>query len=288
MNHVFEQGPALRAILSSGESQGVPLRGGFYNAITGIPLNGVSRVSSSLPARSADAEWGQFRESFAETVLSLGKDKCAPPLLCWMPKGLHCIRPQGHQGELPIIWRVDAKMAAIANRHLQALRAKAVAGDGQTPFIDFDHTHGIAGEVTELFWDDCGIRASVSWTPEGEAAILAGQGVSFSPHWITSGLEFLGLRACVGGLLSVDVTPAFQRMPAVKPMQKRQAVRICADRFLRNLDTRSTELREQGVEHAAVMAFDQLKEEQPELHACYALRAAINDEHWKDIQIRHA
>ncbi len=288
MNFTFEQGPALRAIMpvalraQCAEECGVPLRGGFYNPLPGTPR------PVPLAARSTGGEWEQFPESFAATVLSLSRDKCAPPLICWMPKGVHCIRPEGNPDNLPIVWKVDKATASVANRHLQALRAKAASGGGQIPFIDFNHEGGVAGHIHEFFWDDWGIRAAVSWTPEGEAAILAGSAISFSPHWISSGGSFLGLRACVGGLLTSGVEPAFRRMPPIQPIQKRQALQLCANRFMRKVDYRASELAAQGVELAALQAFKEIKAEQPELHACHALREAINDEHWKDTKLKYA
>jgi len=263
VNNLFEQGPALRAIQPAA-----------------LPADSMTRASQ--------AQWSQFRESFAETVLSLSRDSCAPPLICWMPPGLHLIRPEGRSGERPIVWRTTEQIAAIANRHLQALRAKAAAGDGPAPFIDFDHQGGNAGEVVELFWEPrYGIRAAVAWTPEGEAAIMEGRAVSFSPHWINSGEDFLGLRACVGGVLSPGIAPAFKLMPPIEPVQKRQALRICAERFIRKVDTRASKLAAEGAELSALQAFNEVSTEHPELHASYDLQQAIRDEHWKDTLLRH-
>lgn len=288
---VMSPGLPLRAVMplqahcSGQDQERLALRGGFC-----CPLPGTERLPlhayrpQSAPAHDT---WSQFPESFAATVLALKNEKCAPPVIVWMPKGVHCIRPEGNPGAGPIVCKVDATTAAIANRHLQALRAKAAAGAGAAPFIDFDHQGGIAGEVTEIFWD-AGIRAAVNWTPEGEQAVLQGTAVSFSPHWITHGGEFLGLRACVGGVLSPGVDPAFKKMPALAPWQKRKALHYSADRFMRKVDCRAAELTGQGVELAALQAFEDVVAEFPALHACHQLREAIRDEHWQDIVLKHA
>ena len=283
--HTFQQGPILR--------------GGFYNPVSllaspathGGPLRATISRGSSAPfaaKASAGGAWSEFPESLAATCFDLKKQKCAPAVVTWMPAGLHVIRPEGAPG--PICWYVTSHIAAIANRHLQAIRAKAANGECENPYFDFDHSGGTSAEVIEFDWvPNIGVRAHVAWTKEAEAAIVAGRCTSFSPHWISSGGEFLGIRAECGALLSADNSPAFgQRMPSIRPWTCKQAMDFRADAFTRRMDARANALRAAGVELCAVAAFDAIKRERPDLHSAYALRVAIRTELGKDFDLEHA
>lgn len=274
--HSFHQGPPLRALCVGchGFPDAVPLRGGFFNAVGD---------SSPAPILARTGAWAAFDESFAATELSLG-EKCAPPVITFFPRGVHCVRPIGARST--VVFQTTPAIAAVANRHLQNLRAKAAAGEGRHPYVDFDHHDtGIAAEVDEFFWDGFRIRAAVRWTPEAEAKILAGEYGGLSPHWISSSGDFLGLRANVGALLHKDAQPAFKALPKILPCTKRQAMRARAARFVNLMDARSLELKASGRENSLLAAHDEVAGEFPELHAAFKLRTALEDEHWQDLKL---
>jgi hypothetical protein len=267
----------LQACRESQDETRLALRGGFCSALPKLLV-----ASEPSPARLTGKSWEQFPESFAASCADLANEKCAPPSIVWMPKGVHCIYPNGSPGL--IVWQVKPHMALIANRHLQELRAKAARGETPTPFIDLNHDLvTVAGEVTEFFWDPAwGIRASVNWTPAGESAVVSGRFASFSPHWINAGERFLGLRANLGGLLDENTPPAFKLLrQRVLATTKLKALRARAERFLRAVDGRAGEIPD--TEFATMAAFEQVKSEQPALYAAYALREALNAEHLKDL-----
>jgi len=240
-------------------------------------------VDVAAPPR---AEAWTFPESFAVTCQELRMEKCAPSVITWMPAGRHFIYPIGHRGGRLLEWNVGSGIALVANRHLQAMRAKAAAGQGPVPYFDWEHEYGQSGEPIEFFWDAWGVRAFVRWSDDANDLIVRGICTSFSPDWINLGQEFLGLRANCGALLSANSKPAFGRkMPAIKPVSKLGDMKLRAKMFLRKVDALATALRKDGTEWPTFKAFETIKSERPELHEAYTLDEAIGKEFVKDFAL---
>lgn len=229
--------------------------------------------------------WSAFNESLASTVMDLAQ-KCAPPFIVWAPKGVHVISPRG--ASAPLIVSFSATDASVAERHRLALKAKAEAGNGRAPFFDLNHEGVIVAEPTEFFWSDWGLCASLAWLPAGEAAVLRGEIVSFSPLYAAGPKgQLFGINPNCGGLLTASGKPAFTKMPPVRAWSKRQALDFKADRFVRLLfEHRSEASKKDGVsETPTLSAFEAIKTERPELHAAYALREAIRKEVRTDLEL---
>lgn len=226
-----------------------------------------------------------FPESFAASVYELANERCTPPLIVAVPRGSHYgVRPDG--ATEPKTFHVTESWATRFDRHLQAMRA-----EGLRPYFDFDHKAGEIGYPREFFWDAArGVMAAVSWTKEGEGLILRGECTSFSPAWVHGGDgDIVGLRLNCGAILHRSTKPAFgTRMPRIAPVLKSAAMHMLADRFIRLLDRRATELRKSGDEYPAVHAVERLKRERPELFTAYELRESISSEFGKDIELAHA
>lgn len=182
---------------------------------------------------------------------------------------------------------VKPATALIANRHLQIMRAKAAAGQGPSPFFDFDHEGGRAGEPLEFFGDESrGVAALVEWSEEGVDAVLSGRCNSFSPTWNELGGDFLGLRANMGALLSAGSKPAFERMPGVLPIPQFNVVRQLNTLFLRRVDRRALELKKSGQsDYPFAAAFEELMVACPELFQAHQLMEAIGAEFRLDLAL---
>ena len=246
-------------------------------------LLSIDNPASPAPAITGNCPPWIFAESFASTWLDLRNGKCAPPVIVWMPRGRHVIRPLG--ASAPVSWEVHSRIAKIANRHLAEMKARASAGQAQQPFIDFNHQGVLAGDPQEFFWDGTrGVCLLVKWLDAADRAIVRGDCDGFSPAWVRSGDDFLGLRVCVGGLLPRSETSAFGvRMPRLLPIQKLVALETRADTFLRKVDGHTVELRNAGQSNIpALQAFESVKRDWPELHHAYELRQAVREEFRKN------
>lgn len=143
-----------------------------------------------------------------------------PDEIQWMPPGRHTITPyvDGKPKEVTII--VDAQLAERVAGQLSALRAAAERGEGDVPFLDFNHEDGAASaEVTALRWagtdpKNGGIRASVTWTKAGRDALEGRTFRRFSPQWLSdpTSLEPVGIGVNLGGLVN---RAAFTRIQPV-------------------------------------------------------------------------
>lgn len=143
-----------------------------------------------------------------------------PDEIQWMPPGRHTITPHidGKPKELTIT--VDAALAERIAQQLTLLRAAADRGEGDVPFLDFNHEDGAASaEVTALRWagDDPkagGIRARVHWTKAGRDALEGKSFRRFSPQWLSDpkSLEPVGIGVNLGGLVN---RAAFTRIQPV-------------------------------------------------------------------------
>lgn len=168
----------------------------------------------------ADALFVQARLSQGLPVIGISDAGGLPDEIQWMPPGRHTITPyiDGKPKEMTIT--VDAALAERIAGQLVALRAAADRGEGDVPFLDFNHEDGAASaEVTALRWagDDPksgGIRARVHWTKAGRDALEGKNFRRFSPQWLSDpkSLEPVGVGVNMGGLVN---RAAFTRIQPV-------------------------------------------------------------------------
>jgi hypothetical protein len=144
----------------------------------------------------------------------------------WMPPGeqeitCHVDDPEsGLPKPREMGFTVKAEHAQKFNAMLQWLRAKAAAGEGDEPFIDFNHEDGAAsGRPTEMYWggEDVrkgGIRLKGRWTGSGKAAVVNKDYTRFSPQWDFHKKtdEPLAIGVNLGGLVN---RAAFRSIAAV-------------------------------------------------------------------------
>jgi phage I-like protein len=168
----------------------------------------------------ADTLFIQARLAEGLPVIGVSEAGGLPDEIQWMPPGRHTITPyiDGKPKEMTIT--VDAGLAERISQQLAALRAAADRGEGDVPFLDFNHEDGAASaEVTGLRWagDDPksgGIRARVHWTKAGRDALEGKNFRRFSPQWLSDpkSLEPVGVGVNLGGLVN---RAAFTRIQPV-------------------------------------------------------------------------
>jgi hypothetical protein len=252
-------------------------------AMTDAPSRFSSGDARAPGYSDADDKPWPFSETFAATWLDL-QEKCAPPVIVWMPRGFHSfIRPLGSAA--PFDWNVVSHIAAVANRQLEEMQAKAATGQGTSPFLDFNHSGTPVGEPVEFFWaGERGVCLLINWLGAAEQAIVSGQCDTFSPEWVRAGTDFLGLLPCVGALLSRSSQSAFGvRMPPLRPVSKSDALEVKAELFVRKIDKRVAASRNSGGPRmTALEAFEAVKSVRPELYTCYVLRNALRAEFAKN------
>jgi hypothetical protein len=126
----------------------------------------------------------------------------------WMPPGRNRIQPESFAE--PFYIDVNKSIADRANADLQRIRSAAAAGQGNWPYIDFNHEDcEQAGEAMELFWggDDRlkgGVRLRVKWSSAGAEAVKGRAFRSFSPSWDMNEhtRAFIGVGLNLGGLVN--------------------------------------------------------------------------------------
>ena len=156
----------------------------------------------------------------------------APPLLLpkgevrdafdiqWMPPGEQRIKCHVANEPRDMVFAVNPEHALTMNAMLQWFRAKAAAGEGDEPFIDFNHEDGAAsGRPTEMYWGgpdlkSGGIRLRGKWTGSGKSAVANRDFTRFSPQWDFDSKtdEPMGIGVNLGGLVN---RAAFKQMQAV-------------------------------------------------------------------------
>lgn len=156
----------------------------------------------------------------APLPLQLGADAAStlPDHIQWMPPGKHTIWPEN--SEEPYTVDITEEIAAKANAQLQEMRQVAARGEGNFPYIDFNHEdREQSGEPLEFFWGgdhpkEGGVRMRVRWSDPGAQGIRGRAFRSFSPSWVMRGTthQFLGVGLNVGGLVNRS---AFQAIQAV-------------------------------------------------------------------------
>ena len=142
--------------------------------------------------------------------------------LQWMPPGRQtpCCFVEGQPRDLE--FTVKPEHATAFNAQLQRLRSTAAAGQGDAPYIDFNHEDGRAsGRPTEFYWGGedpkkGGIRLKGKWTASGRQAVTgeAPEFTRFSPEWyFDEDSEPLAIGINLGGLVN---RAAFQQIASVK------------------------------------------------------------------------
>jgi hypothetical protein len=140
----------------------------------------------------------------------------------WMPPGAQspCCTVGDEAKQLS--FTVKSQHAQAFNAQLQRLRNLAAAGQGDAPFIDFDHQDGRAsGRPTEMYWGGedpkaGGIRLKGKWTASGKASVTgpAPEFTRFSPEWyFNDDHEPIAIGANLGGLVN---KAAFKNIASVK------------------------------------------------------------------------
>ncbi|MFO1461258.1 MAG: phage protease [Verrucomicrobiota bacterium] len=127
-----------------------------------------------------------------------------------MPPGTHRIVPFVEGEPKPFEIEVNAKLAELFGRQVDAMKARADAGEGDLPFLDFNHDGGRASaRVHSLYWGGSdrktgGIRAKVEWTAAGRAALAGREYRRFSPQWLIDPETSapLGVNENLGGLVN--------------------------------------------------------------------------------------
>lgn len=132
-----------------------------------------------------------------------------PSDIQWMPPGEHEVA--GTKGDEPASVRVTVSpsTAEVMTALLRDLTAKAAAGEGDRPYIDFNHEDRAASaHILEFHWggDDPlagGVRARVEWTEPGRQALLGRAYRRFSPSfYVNANGEVTGAPLNMGGLVN--------------------------------------------------------------------------------------
>ncbi|HWY78452.1 MAG TPA: phage protease [Verrucomicrobiae bacterium] len=143
--------------------------------------------------------------------LTLTADGEPPNEIQWMAPGEHMIRPliNGTPAEKPYKQRVTAEMASRVNSDLQRMWAAARAGNGDEPYLDFNHKdEERSAEPLEAWWGGedektGGIRMRVKWTASASQAIKERRVRKVSPQWEMDPdtFEFSHVTENLGGLV---------------------------------------------------------------------------------------
>ncbi len=140
----------------------------------------------------------------------------------WMPPGAQ--KPVCFVDDEPqeLSFTVKPQHAATFNAQLQRLRSLAAAGQGDEPYIDFNHEDGrAAGRPTEFYYGGedpkkGGVRLKGKWTASGKSSVTgpAPEFTRFSPEWyFNDDHEPIAIGANLGGLVN---KAAFKTIASVK------------------------------------------------------------------------
>jgi hypothetical protein len=162
------------------------------------------------------------RAAFATTnlPLSLNADQ-AESNIQFMPPGPQEIVCWVNDEPTPLSFTVTAKHAELFNGQLQTMLAKARAGQGDRPLIDYNHEDGAAaGRPLRIEWggDDAkagGIRLITKLTAKAKASVRDEEFDRFSPQWDfdKETHEPLLIKVNMGGLVN---KAAFKNIATVK------------------------------------------------------------------------
>lgn len=154
------------------------------------------------------------------SLVGTAEGSVIPDDIQWMPPGTHRIVPFVEDEPKEMTITVDARFAGVVAGQVRDMRTKAAAGEGDVPYLDFNHADGPASaQVLELYWagedrKTGGIRAKVQWTTAGRDALAGRQFRRFSPQWLTDPKTFapVGVAENLGGLVN---RAAFQTIQPV-------------------------------------------------------------------------
>ncbi len=144
----------------------------------------------------------------------LGDDAGATPALPdeiqWMPPGQHQVTPHVNGQPREMTLTVDESLAKALAPMVEGMRAAAARGEGDVPYLDFNHADGpAAAEVLGLRWGgehpkEGGIRVRVRWTAAGREALEGRTYRRFSPQWWTDPKtgKPVGVGVNMGGLVN--------------------------------------------------------------------------------------
>lgn len=134
------------------------------------------------------------------------------------PPGTMKVTPSRLDGEEPeeLTLTIDSSTAGILEANRAALQAKADANEGDAPFFDFNHDDREASAwPKKIYWagDDPltgGVRATVEWSADGEAAVQGKTFRRFSPVFIAADGRITGAPVNMGGLVNRAAFTAIQ------------------------------------------------------------------------------
>jgi len=134
----------------------------------------------------------------------------------WMPPGRHNLQATSREGKpVEFVLLVDASTAEVVEASRKSYAAEALAGTGDTPYLDFNHEDREASAwVKEFYWagedpKKGGVRVKIEWTAAGKAAVEGKTFRRFSPEF-RIGIEpesdgmhrVIGAPCLMGGLVN--------------------------------------------------------------------------------------
>lgn len=189
---------------------------------------GKTMMLATVQAGTTSTAYGSF--AGAETV-AIAADAGDQFDIQWMPPGRQEITCFVSDEKADMDFEVRPEHAAVINSALQYLRNLAAAGQGDRPFIDFNHEDGAAsGHPTEIYWAGDGARGGIrmkgQWTGSGKSAVVNRDFTRFSPQWgfDPQTQEPTGIGVNLGGLVNRaafrDIAPVVAK-DAGKPRNRK-------------------------------------------------------------------
>ena len=149
-------------------------------------------------------------ETATAQILDAVQGDALPTDIQWMPPGTHRIVPFVEGEPKPFEIEVNAKLAELFGRQVDAMKARADAGEGI--YRSWTLTTTAAAPplaCIPLYWGGSdrktgGIRAKVEWTAAGRAALAGREYRRFSPQWLIDPETSapLGVNENLGGLVN--------------------------------------------------------------------------------------
>lgn len=147
---------------------------------------------------------------FATQIGSVSSaDHKLPDNIQWMPPGQHKVTAMKGDKPTELTVNVDAKLAETMQAILEDLLATAKAGQGDAPYLDFNHNDEEASaHAVRFFWggDDPingGVRLEVQWTEPGSSAVKGRAYRRFSPSFFVDDQgNVTGAPVNMGGLVN--------------------------------------------------------------------------------------
>jgi hypothetical protein len=124
------------------------------------------------------------------------------------PPGTHEIIASNSKDDIPLKVTIDAATADTLETQRAAYQAKADAGEGDAPYLDFNHNdQEAAAWPKRIYWggDDPllgGVRAEVEWSTAGDLAVKGKTYRRFSPAFYAANGRITGAPVNMGGLVN--------------------------------------------------------------------------------------